>query len=86
MLRHAHQALESYTEVTEKYGDLALAEYARIGRGLCLYEVGVLFDQMPLLAAILRCWYSAVICCTLLLARDVALVSGVSVSCCAYHT
>uniref|UniRef100_A0A0D9XXL0 MalT-like TPR region domain-containing protein n=1 Tax=Leersia perrieri TaxID=77586 RepID=A0A0D9XXL0_9ORYZ len=33
-------ALAPYTAVAREYGDLALAEYARVGRALALYEVG----------------------------------------------
>lgn len=33
-------ALNCFTEVTEKAGDLALAEYARVGHAVTLYEVG----------------------------------------------
>jgi hypothetical protein len=35
------QALDDYSYVVERHGDLALAEYARIGRALLLYQVGV---------------------------------------------
>ncbi|KAI5076109.1 hypothetical protein GOP47_0008174 [Adiantum capillus-veneris] len=34
------QALLWYTQVIKEHGDLALAEYARVGRAICLYEVG----------------------------------------------
>lgn len=34
------QALDSYTSLVDKYGDLALASYARIGRALLLYQTG----------------------------------------------
>ncbi|CAM6113815.1 unnamed protein product [Calypogeia fissa] len=33
-------ALDCFSEVTEKAGDLALAEYARVGHAVTLYEVG----------------------------------------------
>lgn len=35
------QALEGYTYIVDRYPELALADYARLGRGLCLYEVSV---------------------------------------------
>lgn len=35
------EALDKYTFITQNYGDLALAEYARIGRALCLFQVGL---------------------------------------------
>ncbi|KAG0558855.1 hypothetical protein KC19_10G059200 [Ceratodon purpureus] len=34
------EALRCYSLITQKSGDLALAEYARVGRALTLYEVG----------------------------------------------
>ncbi|MCO5564744.1 hypothetical protein L7F22_018412 [Adiantum nelumboides] len=34
------QALLWYTQVVKEHGDLALAEYARVGRAISLYEVG----------------------------------------------
>lgn len=43
------QALQNYTTITQDYGDLALAEYARIGRALCLYQVGRVSDALLLL-------------------------------------
>jgi hypothetical protein len=33
-------ALEQYTQVAQQYPDLALAQYARIGRALLLYQQG----------------------------------------------
>jgi hypothetical protein len=33
------QALDDYSYVVDRHGDLALAEYARIGRALLLYQV-----------------------------------------------
>ena len=35
-----HQALECYTTITRQYGDLALANYARIGRSMALFQTG----------------------------------------------
>ncbi|XP_062148862.1 uncharacterized protein LOC133857609 [Alnus glutinosa] len=35
-----NQALGYYTQVVEKYKDLAFSDYARVGRALALYEVG----------------------------------------------
>lgn len=43
------EALDAYTNVIEKYGDLALAEYAKIGRSLCLYQVGRTSDAILIL-------------------------------------
>ena len=37
---HAIQALENYTEITRKYPDLAITQYARIQRALMLWQVG----------------------------------------------
>ncbi|CAM0146395.1 unnamed protein product [Urochloa decumbens] len=34
------QALASFTRVVREYADLALSEYARVGRALVLYEIG----------------------------------------------
>ncbi|GJN13609.1 hypothetical protein PR202_gb00331 [Eleusine coracana subsp. coracana] len=34
------EALASFTRVVAEYADLALAEYARVGRALVLYEIG----------------------------------------------
>ncbi|GLJ48419.1 hypothetical protein SUGI_1022010 [Cryptomeria japonica] len=34
------QALNCFTQVIDIYGDLALTEYARVGRAISLYEVG----------------------------------------------
>nr|ABO15005.1 TPR repeats-like protein [Taiwania cryptomerioides] len=34
------QALKCFTQVIDTYGDLALTEYARVGRAISLYEVG----------------------------------------------
>ncbi|KAH9317865.1 hypothetical protein KI387_019634, partial [Taxus chinensis] len=34
------QALDCFTQVIKIYGDLALTEYARVGRAISLYEVG----------------------------------------------
>lgn len=34
------QALRFFTQVVESYKDLALSDYARVGRALVLYEVG----------------------------------------------
>jgi len=33
------QALLKYNYIIDRYGDFALAEYARIGKALCLYQV-----------------------------------------------
>ncbi|GMP26382.1 hypothetical protein CsSME_00002842 [Camellia sinensis var. sinensis] len=35
-----NHALHFFTQVTENYKDLALSDYARVGRALALYEVG----------------------------------------------
>ncbi|KAF5833359.1 hypothetical protein DUNSADRAFT_10400 [Dunaliella salina] len=43
------EALNAYTYITGRYGDLALAEYAKIGRSLCLYQVGRASDAILLL-------------------------------------
>jgi tetratricopeptide (TPR) repeat protein len=34
------EALASFTRVVREYADLALSEYARVGRALVLYEIG----------------------------------------------
>ena len=34
------EALASFTRVVAEYADLALSEYARVGRALVLYEIG----------------------------------------------
>lgn len=34
------QALQFFTQVIDSYKDLALSDYARVGRALALYEVG----------------------------------------------
>ena len=37
---HATQALTAYTTITRNYNDLALSQYAHVGRALMLYEMG----------------------------------------------
>ena len=36
----AMQALTAYTTITRNYNDLALSQYAHVGRALMLYELG----------------------------------------------
>jgi predicted negative regulator of RcsB-dependent stress response len=33
------QALAQYSQIVREFGDLALSEYARVGRALTLYQV-----------------------------------------------
>jgi len=40
------QALDKYTQIIEKYSDLALAERARISRALLMYQVGQVEDAL----------------------------------------
>mmetsp|Transcript_15901 Transcript_15901/g.49980 ORF Transcript_15901/g.49980 Transcript_15901/m.49980 type:complete len:144 (-) Transcript_15901:122-553(-) len=37
---HYADALDAYTEIVKRYPDLAITEYARLGRALLLFEVG----------------------------------------------